>query len=82
MTVTEEITVLELRERAWSGAQGTLKYLHDDEIEQILSILDDNSCEPMSLTCLNDFFWFETNTIAEWLGFYSFEDIMKRENQN
>lgn len=80
MTVTIEITNEELKYKLWSGALDTLEDLTDDEIEQIMSILEDAYCleEPMSLTELNDFFWFERDTIAEWLGYESFDELMNR----
>lgn len=65
----------------WSGALNTLKYLTNDEVKEVLCILEDGYYdEPMELTQLNDFFWFEDDTIAEWLGYDSFDEIMKREN--
>lgn len=64
----------------WSGAKDTVKYLTEDEINQIESILEDSFPEGMSETEINDFFWFEEDTIAEWLDYQSFDDIMYREN--
>lgn len=64
----------------WSGAKDTVKYLTEDEINLIESILEDSFPEGMSETEINDFFWFEEDTIAEWLGYQSFDDIMYREN--
>ena len=64
----------------WSGAKDTVKYLTEDEINQIESILEDCFPDGMSETEINDFFWFEDDTIAEWLGYSSFDDIMYREN--
>ena len=64
----------------WSGAKDTVKYLTEDEINQIETILEDSFPDGMSETEINDFFWFENDTIAEWLGYSSFDDIMYREN--
>ena len=64
----------------WSGAKDTVKYLTEDEINQIETILEDCFPEGMSETEINDFFWFEDDTIAEWLGYQSFDDIMYRED--
>lgn len=60
----------------WSGAKDTVKYLSDSEIEQIFAMLEDCNGEGMSETAVNDFFWFEDDTIAEWLGWSDFETIM------
>ena len=64
----------------WSGARETVNYLTDEEIEEIFSILETCYDEGISETELNDFFWFEDDTIANWLGYESFEEIMKRED--
>jgi hypothetical protein len=62
----------------WSGAADTVKYLTADEINQVGDILEDIFPDGMSETQVNDFFWFETETIAEWLGYSDFEEIMNR----
>lgn len=65
----------------WSGARDTVKYLTAEEIEEIFSMLEDAYPEGMEETEVNDFFWFEDDTIAEWLGYSSFEEIMERGEQ-
>lgn len=62
----------------WSGAKDTVKYLTDEEVEAIFDILEECYPDGMTETEVNDFFWFEDDTIAEWLGYDSFEDIMER----
>ena len=64
----------------WSGAKDTVKYLTEDEINLIETILEDSFPDGMDETEINDFFWFEDDTIAEWLGYLSFDDIINREN--
>lgn len=64
----------------WSGAKYTVKYLTEDEINLIETILEDSFPEGISETEINDFFWFEDDSIAEWLGYSSFDDIINREN--
>lgn len=61
----------------WSGAKDTVAYLLDSEVNEILSMLEDCYPEGMSETELNDFFWFEDDTIADWLGWPDFETLMK-----
>lgn len=59
----------------WSGAVDRAKILDDDDfdvIEQILEELYPDGCDE---TFINDFFWFEEDTIAEWLGFSSWEEL-------
>lgn len=62
----------------WSGAKETVKYLTDEELDTIEEILEDCYPDGMDETTVNDFFWFEDETIAEWLGYTSFEEIMER----
>ncbi len=63
----------------WSGAKDTIKYLTEEEISTIENMLKEIYPDGMDETQLNDFFWFEDETIAEWLGYNSFEEIMNRE---
>ena len=65
----------------WSGARDTVKYLTDDELDQIELMLEEINHDGMSETEINDFFWFEEDTIAEWLGYDSFEALMNRDNE-
>ena len=66
----------------WGGARETVKYLTDDEMNTIESYLEDCYCDRenggMDETEINDFFWFEDNIIAEWLGYENFDEIMHR----
>lgn len=64
----------------WAGAKDTVKYLTDEELNTIEAILEDTYPEGIDETTLNDFFWFEDDTIAEWLGYESFEEIMNRDS--
>lgn len=65
----------------WSGARDTVKYLTDDEVRQIGQMLEEIYPDGCTETDINDFFWFEDDTIAEWLGYESFEEIMEREKE-
>ena len=65
----------------WSGAAETVKYLTDEELDQIESILEAEYPDGMDETELNDFFWFDDDTIAEWLGYSDFEELMHRNNE-
>ena len=62
----------------WSGGKDTVEDLTCNEVETIISILEDCYPEGMSETELNDFFWFERDIIAEWLGYKNFDEIMER----
>ena len=77
MKVYEDLSVSEFRDRAWSGAADTLEDLTDEQVEQIFDMLEETEGEEgMSLTSLNDFFWFERDTIASWLGYENYEELM------
>lgn len=65
----------------WSGAKDKAEYLTQEEFNTIESILEDSYPEGMSETQLNDLFWFEEDTIAEWLGYNDFEEIMNRDKE-
>lgn len=51
----------------WSGAVPVARKLTDEEFDIIEQCLEDSG-EEFSDTDINDFFWFETETICEWLG--------------
>lgn len=63
----------------WAGAKDTVKYLTDEELDTIEMLLEDAYPEGMTETEVNDFFWFEDDTIAEWLDYNDFEEIMNRD---
>ncbi len=66
----------DLRDKLWSGAIDTVNHLTNNEVKIVLDILEDAYTDnPLTLTQLNDFFWFEADTIAEWLGYGSFEEL-------
>lgn len=63
----------------YEQAKDTIKYLTDSELEKVWETLYDTSENKMlESTEINEFFWFETDTIAEWLGYESFDKIMER----
>lgn len=62
----------------WGGACDTVKYITDEELDTLESILEECNPKGMSETEINDFFWFEEDTIADWLGYSSFDEIMNR----
>lgn len=66
----------------WSGAKDTAKYLTLDELDTIEAILEDIYPDGIDETTVNDFFWFDDDTIAEWLGYDNFEQIMNRDEED
>ena len=76
-----EVNSQDLRDKLWSGGKDTLADLTDEEIDEVLSILEGAIEDPdrgMELTELNDFFWFDRDTIAEWLGYDDYDELMNR----
>lgn len=61
----------------WSGAKETAKYLTAEQMDTVETMLEDLYPDGMSETEINDIFWFEEDTIADWLGYDSFDEIME-----
>ena len=54
---------------AWSGAVDTLDRVREaGKCDELEFILEDLYPDGMSETQINDFFWFDFDTIREWLG--------------
>ena len=65
----------------WSGAIYTVNNLTYEELDEIEAMLEDAYPDGMSDTELNDFFWFEADTIAEWLGYNDWDDFINKDNE-
>ena len=65
---------------AWGGAIETLRVLDYEQINQLESMMEDSFGDEVSETTVNDFLWFDTDTIAEWLGFGSWEELEHSNN--
>lgn len=62
----------------WAGAKDTVKYLTDEELDIIEFLLEDIYPNGLDEVSLNDFFWFDDESIAELLGFENFDEIIER----
>lgn len=82
MKIIEELSGYELRDRFWSGAKDRVKDLTEDQFETIIEILEEEYPDGMDMTELNDFFWFEDDTYAEWLGFKDADALWRGDNVN
>lgn len=58
----------------WSGAKENAKEFTDEQLDQIEAILEDMYPDGMDETQINDLFWFEPETLREWLGIEEEED--------
>lgn len=65
------------RFEAWSGGEDTLEVLRDKDLCDRLENIIEGDIFPDGCTDteLNDILWFERDTIAEWLGFSSWEAL-------
>lgn len=59
----------------WAGAKDRAEKLSLNDFEIIEEQLEELYPEGMSETEINDFFWFDFDTIAEWLGYDDEEDF-------
>ena len=57
-----------LRTEPISGAKDNAETLTSEQLDMVESILEDAYPDGMEDTQINDFFWFEFDTIREWLG--------------
>lgn len=62
---------------AWSGARNTLTTLTSKQIDALEFQMENIFPEHASETEINDFLWFETDTIAQMLGFDDWEVLEK-----
>ena len=66
MKITSETSISNFE--FWSGAKSNAEELSLSQFNQLEFILEDIYPEGMTDTQLNDLFWFEFDTIKEWLG--------------
>ena len=61
----------------WSGARDTVDDLFDSDFDILEPIIEEMFEGEVEDVDLNDFFWFERDTIAEWLGYEDYEELMR-----
>lgn len=52
----------------WSGAKENANELTGAQLDEVETILEDLRPEGMDETQINDLFWFDFDTVKEWLG--------------
>lgn len=82
MKVTSEKEISLYDFDAWSGGRDTLRDLSSAQCETIEQYLEDLYPDGIDETDLNDFLWFERDTIAEWLGYSSWEALENGEEED
>ena len=76
MTITYELDLE--RFQAWSGAKDTLDRIQrEGKCSLLEQILEDIYPDGMTETELNDLLWFDSESVYEWLGIRSEEQIEK-----
>ena len=76
MTITYELDLNSFE--AWSGAKETLERIQrEGKCAELENVLEELYPDGMTETELNDLLWFEPETIYEWLGIRSEEQIKK-----
>lgn len=65
----------------WSGAKDTVEYLTEEDLDIIEAVLEEIYPNGMSETEINDLFWFDEDTIAEWLGYSDFEELIEERKE-
>ena len=60
--------------RFWSQAKLNAEELTPAQLDEVESQLEELYPDGIDETELNDFFWFEFDTIKDWLGIYDDED--------
>ena len=76
MTITYELDLNSFQ--AWSGAKETLERIQrDGKCEELENILEELYPDGMTETELNDLLWFDSESVYEWLGIRSEEQIEK-----
>lgn len=76
MTITYELDLNSFE--AWSGAKDTLDRIQrEGKCSLLEQILEDIYPDGMTETQLNDLLWFDSESVYEWLGIRSEEQIEK-----
>lgn len=79
ITITEEISLRDFP--FWGNAEMVSSYLTEDEFEMIEDFLNESYPGGIDKTDLNDFFAFDEDTIAQWLGYDDF-DALREDRDN
>ena len=76
MTITTQMPIRDYE--FWGYAGDHAIYLTEEELDKVEKRLEEIHPHGIDEVALNDFFADEADTIAEWLGFSNFEEILKR----
>ena len=61
----------------WSGGRDTVNDLTWEDFDILEPLIEEMFGGEVEDVDLNDFFWFERDTIAKWLGYEDYEELMR-----
>ena len=61
----------------WSGGRDTVNDLTWEDFYILEPLIEEMFGGEVEDVDLNDFFWFERDTIARWLGYEDYEELMR-----
>lgn len=74
MTIKSDISLENFE--AWSGGKSTLdRIINEGKCSQLESMLEDLYPDGMTDTELNDLLWHDSDTVFEWLGIRTYDQI-------
>lgn len=74
MTIKSDISLKNFG--AWSGGKDTLnRIINEGKCDELESMLEDLYPDGMTDTELNDLLWFDSDTVFEWLGIRTYDQI-------
>lgn len=76
LTIKKEIDFNDLKNMVWSGAVDTIQRIEDEQKQDsLMALLNEVFFERQpDITDVNDYLWFESDSIYEYLGISSDED--------
>ena len=66
----------------WSGGRDTVDDLTWEDFDILEPLIEEMFGGEVEDVDLNDFFWFERNTIASWLGYEDYEELIRDRQRN
>lgn len=61
----------------WSGGRDTVNDLTWEDFDILEPLIEEMFGGEVEDVDLNDFFWFERDTIASWLGYEDYEELIR-----
>lgn len=76
MYIKQDMDFGDLMENCWSGAIDTLKTIEEhDKEKELMALLEEMWMEEVpTLTAINDYLWFEPETVFDCLGIFENEE--------